>query len=336
MEDKTKLHLTAPEMASLWTQYLNDSLAVCVMSYFLEKAEDEELQPIIEWTLDTAKENISIMQELFEKESFPLPVGFTEQDVNPKAPKLFTDTFMLVYLKQMSMFATTASGGALGVVTRPDIVAFHKRVYEKGIKLADKSRELLLKQGTLIKLPSISIPQKADFVKKQHFLAGFFGEKRALTAIEITHLYLNAQTNAIGKAIVMGFAQIAQNDEVKQFLVRGKDLSQKYVNVLSEFLIKEDIPAPTGWDTSVLNTTGFVFSDKLIMFHISAMFSAAIGNCGMAIAASQRRDIGLKYMSMIPEVVLYAEDGANIMIKHGWMEEPPQAVNRAKILADNK
>jgi len=81
IQDKTKIHLTAPEMACLWTQYVNDSLAVCVQSYFLEKVEDEEVRPMIEWTLDTAEENISIMQELFEKEDFPLPIGFTEQDV---------------------------------------------------------------------------------------------------------------------------------------------------------------------------------------------------------------------------------------------------------------
>ena len=37
-------------------------------------------------------------------------------------------------------------------------------------------------------------------------------------------------------------------------------------------------------------------------------------------------------MSMIPEIALYAEDGANIMIKHGWMEEPPQADNRDKLI----
>ena len=312
-------------MAGLWTQYINDTLAVCVMSYFLEKAEDEEVRPIIKWTLDTAKENVSIMQELFEKEDFPLPIGFTEHDVNPKAPKLFTDTFILVYLKQMSMFAMTASSGALGLVTRPDIVAFHKRIYQKGVELADKSRDLMLKQGTYIKPPSISTPDKVDFVKKQQFLAGFLGQKRALTAIEISHLYLNGQTNAIGKAIMMGFAQIAQNDDVKQFLVRGKELSQKYVNIFRDFLIKEDLPAPMGWDSSVLNTTEYIFSDKLIMYHVSAMIGAGIGNFGMAIGASARRDLGLKYMTMIPEIALYAEDGANIMIKHGWMEEPPQA-----------
>ena len=130
MEDKTNIQLTAPEMAALWTQYINDTQAVCTMSYFLETVEDEEVRPIIEWTLDTAKENVSIMQELFQKDDFPIPIGFTEQDVNPKAPKLFTDTFYLVYLKQMSMFAMTASSAALGLATRPDIVAFFKRIYQ--------------------------------------------------------------------------------------------------------------------------------------------------------------------------------------------------------------
>ena len=115
MEDKTNIHLTAAEMSGLWTQYINDTIAVCVNSYFLEKVEDEEVRPIIEWTLDTAKENVSIMQELFQKENFPIPIGFTEQDVNPKAPRLFTDTFFLMYLRQMSIFAMTASSAALGV-----------------------------------------------------------------------------------------------------------------------------------------------------------------------------------------------------------------------------
>lgn len=332
MEDKTNIQLTAPEMAALWAQYINDTQAVCTMSYFLETIEDEEVRPIIEWTLDTAKENVSIMKEIFQKDDFPIPIGFTEQDVNPKAPKLFTDTFYLAYLKQMSMFAMTASSAALGLATRPDIVAFFKRIYQVGVELQDKARDLMLKQGTYVKPPSISTPEKIDFVNKQHFLAGFFGKKRSITAIEISHLFLNCQTNAIGKVLITGFAQISQNDEVKQFLLRGKDLSQKYVNIFSEFLIKEDLPAPMSWDSAVLDTTTSIFSDKLIMYTVSAMIAAGIGNYGMAMAASPRRDIGLKYMSLIPEVSLYAEDGANIMIKHGWVEEPPKADDRDKLI----
>ncbi|WP_066363396.1 DUF3231 family protein [Neobacillus drentensis] len=173
MEDKTKIRLTAAEMSGLWTQYLSDTLAVCVGSYFLEKVEDEEVRPVIEFTLDVAKGNITIMQELFKKAEFPVPIGFTEQDVNPKAPKLFSDTFVLMFYRNLSILAMAASGAALGLVTRPDVVDFFKRISKDAMKLQDLIRELMLKQGTYIRPPYISIPDKVDFVKRDHFLAGF-------------------------------------------------------------------------------------------------------------------------------------------------------------------
>lgn len=86
------------------------------------------------------------------------------------------------------------------------------------------------------------------------------------------------------------------------------------------------------WDSAVLNTTENIFSDKLMMYNVAAMIAAGIGNFGMSLASSPRRDLGTKYASLIPEVSLYAEDGVNIMIKHGWMEEPPQAEDRDKLI----
>ncbi|WP_419956477.1 DUF3231 family protein [Neobacillus niacini] len=332
LEDKEKLRLTAAEMSTLWTQYLNDSLAACVSTHFLEKVEDEETRPIIEFVLQTAKTNISTMQELFRKENFPIPVGFNEDDVHAHAPKLFSDTFVQMYFKNMSILAMAANSAALGLATRPDVVSFHKKVLEASVHLQDLSREIMLKQGTYIKPPYISIPDKVDFVKKQQFLAGFFGPKRAITGVEITHLFLNVQTNAIGKALITGFAQTTENEEIKQFLYRGKQIAQKHVDIFSDFLKKEDLPAPMSWDTAVSDSKTSVFSDKLIMFHITGMIAAGIGNYGMAMAASPRRDIGLRYATLIPEISLYAEDGANIMINHGWLEEPPQAEDRDQLI----
>lgn len=62
------------------------------------------------------------------------------------------------------------------------------------------------------------------------------------------------------------------------------------------------------------------------------MTAAGIGNYGMAMAASPRRDISIRYATLVPEIALYAEDGANIMIKHGWLEEPPQADDREELI----
>jgi hypothetical protein len=332
MEDKTNIRLTVAEMSSLWSQYINDTLASCMAAYFLEKVEDEEVRPIIEYVVKMVNENLSIMKDLFKKEEFPIPIGFTDEDVNPKAPRLFSDTFMLMYFRHMSILAMAASSAALGLATRPDVVAFHKRVLKEGVMMQDMTRDLMLKQGTYIRPPYISVPDKVDFVKKQHFLAGFFGEKRALTSIEISHVFLNIQTNAIGKALITGLAQTANSKIVKDYLVRGKQIAQEHIDIFSDFLKKEDLPAPMGWDSAVTDTTTNVFSDKLSMCHIAAMIAAGVGNYGMAMAASPRRDLGLKYAAIIPEIALYAEEGAKIMIKHGWMEEPPQADDRDKLI----
>lgn len=331
MEDKTKIRLTCAEMSSLWSQYINDTVSICVLSYFLAKVEDEEVRPIVEYALNSSKGNIAFLQDFFRKESFPIPVGFTEQDVDIRAPRLFSDTYMLMYLRNMSILAMAANSVALGLATRSDVLDFHKSVFKSAVMTQDLSREMMLKQGTYIRPPFVSTPDKVDFVERQHFLAGFLGEKRPLTAIEVTHLFMNVQTNAIGKTLMIGFAQTAEKQEVKQFLLRGKQIAQKHMNFFSDILMKEDLPAPMSWDTAVSDSTTKVFSDKLIMFHVSAMIAAGIGNYGAAMAASPRRDLGMRYASLIPEIALYAEDGANIMIKHGWLEEPPQADDRNRL-----
>ncbi|HYK71718.1 MAG TPA: DUF3231 family protein [Pseudoneobacillus sp.] len=332
MEDKTKIRLTAGEIAPLWSQYINDSASICILTHFLEKVEDPEVRPVIEFSLNGSKRNISFLQGFFKEEKFPVPIGFTEQDVIPKAPRLFSDTFALMYLRNMSILGMAASSVALGFATRPDVVVFFKNVLKTAVGLQDLTRELMLKQGTYVRPPFISNPDKVDFVKKQQFLAGFLGDKRPLTAIEITLLFNNVQTNAIGKTLITGFAQVAQHKEVREYFLRGKQIAQKHIDYFSDILKKEDLPAPMTWDTALSDSTEPVFSDKLMMFHVSAMIAAGVGNYGTSMSGSPRRDLGARYASLVPEISLYAEDGANIMIKHGWLEEPPQTDDRKRLI----
>lgn len=245
---------------------INDTVSVCMNSHFLEKVEDTKVRPIIEFVLKCSKNNISMLENIFASENFPIPIGFTEEDVNPKAPRLFSDSFVLMYLREMSILAMAASGAALGIVTREDVVDLHKVVLRDAIQLQDQTRRLMLKQGTYIRPPFISTPDEVDFVEKQQFLAGFFGKKRAITAVEVTHLFLNVQTNSIGKALITGFAQIAEKDEVKQYLLRGKELAQKHMDIFSNLLTKEDLPAPMSWDSGISDCTTRIFSDKIMMF----------------------------------------------------------------------
>lgn len=78
------------------------------------------------------------------------------------------------------------------------------------------------------------------------------------------------------------------------------------------------------------------FSDKMLMVIITGLNKAGIGHYGRSLGSSPRRDLGAHYTRLITEIGLYAEDGANIMIKYGWMEQIPQAPNRDQLANQEK
>ncbi|MDQ0252776.1 nitrogen fixation protein [Evansella vedderi] len=97
--------------------------------------------------------------------------------------------------------------------------------------------------------------------------------------------------------------------------------------------MEEDIQAPMFWSAKIEDTTISPYSDKLLMFEVSATAAqAGIGYYGRSIASVQRRDLGTNYIRVLTESLQYGEDGANITIKNGWLEEPPQVPdNRKKV-----
>lgn len=65
--------------------------------------------------------------------------------------------------------------------------------------------------------------------------------------------------------------------------------------------------------------------------HIVILISAAVGYYGAGVSVSQRRDLAVEYTALMAEVGLYAEDGAQLLIKYGWLEQPPTAANREEL-----
>lgn len=316
--------LTAAEIGFLWSQYMNDSLAICVMKYYKNICEDKEILPLIENSLRIAENDIKIITEIFTKENHPIPVGFTEEDVNVNAPRLFSDIFILMYIQKLEVIAMSIISIAIGLSSRSDVSKFFRDLLVAVSELHDKSRIVLLSKGVYVRPPQISMPDKANFVEKQSYLFDFLGNhKRPLSVIESTHLFINHQTNSMGKGMMMGFAQVCKNNDVNQFFNRGKEIAKKHMKKFSSILIDDDLPAPMSWDSHVMDSTVAPFSDKLMMFHTASLIAIGIGNYGIAASTSQRADINATYARFAAEVALYAEDAANLMIKNGWLEQPP-------------
>ena len=88
-------------------RYLSDSMVNCVLKHFLHTVEDGEVKPIIEFALGLTTEHMEFKNKLFKDEEFPIPLAFTEKDVNLNAPRLFSDGFMLLYLRHMGIAGTS-------------------------------------------------------------------------------------------------------------------------------------------------------------------------------------------------------------------------------------
>jgi spore coat protein CotF len=320
--------LTSAEIFNLWNTYMNDSLAACMLTYYREKVQDSQIMPIIEYALELSKKHIQGISEIYKQENHSIPQGFSEEDYNLNGPSLFGDSFYLHYMKQMGRIGIGAYGLALAIAARSDIRNFYKECIREATELDDKVTEILLSKGLYIRAPFISTPSKVEFVHKQSFLGNFFGEKRPLLAGEITNLYANIQTIALGKSLVTAYSQAAQSKQVREFMVRGRNLAGKHIEVLGGFLNESELKVPMTWNDTVTDSTASAFSDKLMMFHTGAVAAIGIADYGAALSISMRKDISVNYTRLLAEIAQYAEDGANIMIENGWMEQPPQADDR--------
>jgi methenyltetrahydromethanopterin cyclohydrolase len=88
------VELTASEISQLWTSYQNDSMAICGIKYFLANTEDDNIHSVLEYALDISQKHVQQVTEFFNNENYPVPQGFTEQDVNLNAPVYFQINFI--------------------------------------------------------------------------------------------------------------------------------------------------------------------------------------------------------------------------------------------------
>ncbi|RIX52138.1 DUF3231 family protein [Paenibacillus nanensis] len=324
--------LNAAEQGKLWATYMGNTMSIQVLSYVLNHVEDKEVKEVMQSAFNLSKQIVMTIKDLLQQEQYPLPIGFTEEDVNVSAPRLFADEFYLHYLKYLGKAGSSLYSIAVPLVTRRDVRSLFTQLVDNSVQLLNKTNEVLISKGMLSKPPYIPYPTKAGFIDNKNYMRGFFGEVRPLQAMEITHLYDIIENNSISKAVLIGFSQVAQSDKVKQYFLRGKDIAYKHYNMCSKLLEQEDLSAPMTLDPLVTTSTTPPFSDKLMMFHKVDMFTMRVRSYANAASLSARHDLLEKYTRMIVDVGKYSEDGANLMIQNRWLEEPPHCVDREALV----
>ncbi|TRZ38586.1 DUF3231 family protein [Niallia circulans] len=335
MKNNTKAPLTSAEKANLWNFYMANTMSRCMFQHFLANVENKQIKKIIQDSDLLSQRITERVKSFFQEENIPLPAGFSEQDVNLTAPRLFSDSFYLLYIDMMYKLGLIFYSITLPNTTRLDIRQFITESMRDAANYSNQVTEVMLETGIYVRPPNIPTMNTQEMVERQSFFNGFFGDKRTLTGIEISQLFANIQFNTIKTVLLLAFSQVAESNEIRSYFIRGKHINIKQNTVFSNVLKQEDLPLTMPSQFNVTTTNIPPFSDKLMLFHISNLSSAKLRNFGDSIAVSPRHDLGSIYFRLMVETSNYAEDGGNLLIENNWMEKPPHNVDR-NLLAKKK
>lgn len=323
---KSKINtLTAAEVSALWLQYLGDSMAICVYKYFLNIVENKEIKPILEFALQLAESHITKITEFLNHANFQIPIGFTENDVNVNAPRLFSDQFLLFYSYIMTIHGITAYSLAVTNTERQDIQDYFFDCTVSSKELFQKIVVLAKNQPKYTSVPSISSPHGVEFMESPGFISNLIGDKRPLNSSEISTLFFNSAKTGFISSLSLAFSQVAVREDVRNFMLKNVKLAGKDAESFDAILQQEHLPIPEKWDAEITDSTVSPFSDKLIMFHAGFLVNAALTYYGASLGSSYRSDIILNYSKVFTHAMEAGAFSYNIMVKHGWLEKQPEA-----------
>jgi hypothetical protein len=316
--------LTAAEVSALWLQYLGDSMAICVYKYFLQIVENKEIKPILELSLQLSESHIKKITEFLNSANFQIPKGFTENDVNLNAPRLFSDQFLLFYSYIMTIHGMTGYSLAFSNTERPDIQEYFSECLVSSKELFQKIMELSKKQPKFTSVPSIPSPRETRFIETPGIISNLIGDKRSLNGSEVSTLFFNSTKTGFVSSLSLAFSQVAVREDVRSFMLKNVKLAGKDAESFDALLQRDDLPIPEKWNDEITDSTVSPFSDKLIMFHAGFLVNAALTYYGASLGSSYRSDIIANYFKVFTHAMEAGVISYNIMVKHGWLEKQPE------------
>ena len=193
MTKNNKAPLTSAEQGNLWNFHIANTMSHCIFQHFLTNVENKRIKTIIKDSDVLSQKITDHVKVFFQEENIPIPIGFTEKDVNLTAPRLFSDEFYLQYIDMMYKLGIIFYSITLPNTSRLDIRQFIVESIRDAANLSNQVTELMHERGMYVRPPNIPTMSSVEVVQQQSFFNGFFGDKRTLTGIEISQLFANIQ-----------------------------------------------------------------------------------------------------------------------------------------------
>lgn len=318
--------MTSTEIGALWITYQKKTMILRVLEHFIEVSEDKKAKKLMQGLWSELEPNVHRIEQIFKDEGAVIPQGFTNADVNLQAPKLFGEGFdilLCMVLKEISMGLYTLH---IATSYRNDIIDLYREMTNVTQKYYQKFLNYAVDEG-YYPLPNlINVPTTVDFVSDINYTKGYrlFSDKREINTIEFSYLNQSIQTNTVGMMLMTGFAQTAVHTDVKDYFIKGKELSKDILEGTYDILIKDDIRVPTIHGLSLTRSNIPPFSDKLMMYLTFLLSNFGLGSQGFGAGFSLRDDINIKLGLFVKDIMLFIRENIRMMIDNGWLEEPPR------------
>lgn len=331
MNKQNDNRLTSSEVTSLWVQYIRETMAICISKYVVKTTKDPDVASLFKYCLELSTQHLKFVKQILKQEKVPLPTGFTDKDVNPKAQALFTDTFWLHYIHDMTIHGLSGHTLSLSGSGRRDIRNFYVQCINDAMNVYNKSVDALTAKGLYEKDPYFFLSKQSELIDSVEYAMDIIGKTRPLNSMEAGNIYSNLRKSIVAKGLLLGFQQVATDKPVRSFMEKGLKVLNKHIDIFSSILHRENLHTPSLLDKEVTNSKTLPFSNRLLLFHAGFMFNLGMTYYSNAMATSMRLDIIGRCEEAILGDIKVSTMWGNLMIKKGWLEKPPQANDRTEL-----
>src|SRR5699024_11691817 len=104
----------------------------------------------------------------------------------------------------------------------------------------------LIEKGLIARPPYTTMPNSIDFITDKNYLGGLnpltkIRKKRTLNTVEVAYMYHMIETNNVGLQMVIGFAQSAKQQDIRNFFLNGASIYKSNIKELSETFLEDSI-----------------------------------------------------------------------------------------------
>lgn len=324
MNEKPKI--SSAEIGALWMTYHKKTMILRMLEYFIEKADDIKARNLMSSLWEELHPKVIEIETIFENEGAVVPEGFTKKDVNLEAPKLWENDFDILFSRILKEISTGMYALHITIAYREDIVEFYKQLTNITESYYNLFTQYLLEKAALPRPPFVNMPKTIDYITDKSYMKGtnIFGNKRLLNTVEFGVIYRQIESNSIGVQLMKGFSQCSKDEQVRKYFDKGMQLSNEFLKASSDILLQNNIKPTSSPGATVTNSTTAPFSDKLMMFCNYLLGGFSLGGQGFSAAFIWRNDLKAQIVVEGKDIFEYIQEGVELMMKKGWLEEPPK------------